>query len=98
METRPFSERLRKAARILGLRPLTLSPVVGRLVRAFVPNLGTLLILGLIYANSVGAGPFQKSLTTATTSIPRLISYQGRPLDADGNVVDEGRYRMRFAL
>jgi len=98
MKTRPFLERLREVARTLGLRDSRPSPIVGRLARAFVPNLGTLLILGLIYVKGVGAGAFQSPSATATTSIPRLISYQGRLLDADGNVVPDGRYKMHLAL
>ena len=98
METRSFLEKLRQAARGTGLRYPRLGSVIGRLARALIPNLGTLLILGLIYASSVGAGPFRNSSTTATTYIPRLINYQGRLLDAAGDVVANDTYQMTFAL
>lgn len=65
-----------------------------KLTKHLVPNLGTLLVLGLFFlAQAVGAIPLGSPQGPSTT----MISYQGRLADADGNPLT-GDYQMQFAL
>jgi hypothetical protein len=65
-----------------------------QLVRWFLPNGGTLLIvLLLIFTQSVWARSLQNTATTSTST----ISYQGRLADANGNPLT-GVYNMEFRV
>jgi len=60
-----------------------------------IPNLGTLIILGLFFAASAtGAMPLQAPVAAPSTT---MISYQGQLTDADGTPLT-GTYDMHFAL
>ncbi len=67
-----------------------------KIAKHLMPNLGTLVILGLfLLAQTVGARPSGSPLGQGPSAT--MISYQGRLTDADG-VPLSGDYQMRFAL
>jgi hypothetical protein len=72
--------------------------MIKKAMKALVPNPGTLIVLALfLWAQAVGAVP-GKAPAMESTTIPRLISYQGRLTDAVGDPVANGNYRMVFSL
>jgi len=72
--------------------------MIKKVLKALVPNPGTLIVLALfLWAQAVGAVP-GKTPAMQSTAIPRLISYQGRLTDAIGDPVANNSYRMVFSL
>ena len=72
--------------------------MIKKAMKALVPNPGTLIVLALfLWAQAVGAVP-GKAPATQSTTIPRLISYQGRLTDAVGDPVANDNYHMVFSL
>lgn len=68
-----------------------------RIAKHFIPNVGTLIILGLfLWANAVGAFPFNAAVSQAP-AIPAMVNYQGKLTDADGNP-RTGTYSMAFTI
>jgi len=68
-----------------------------RLVRALVPNLGTLIILALfLWAQSAGALPFRAPALAGDSTT--IISYQGRLADSSGNPITTPGVAMQFRL
>jgi hypothetical protein len=66
-----------------------------KLAPYIIPNLGTLIILGLFFAvSATGAMPLQSPAAAPSTT---MISYQGQLTDPDGTPLT-GTYDMYFAL
>mgnify|MGYP000060269397 CR=1 FL=1 len=67
------------------------------IARLFVPNLGTLILVGLLLllANSAGASPLGAPLTAPPSAV--LISYQGELTDNNGTPIN-GTRSMTFKL
>jgi len=62
-----------------------------------VPNVGTLIILGLFFAMQV-TGVFGAPNQPQVADVPTTIGYQGQLTDGSGNPVPDGSYTMRFRI
>jgi hypothetical protein len=70
---------------------------MSRVSKHLVPNVGTLIILGLfllVQATGVLGAPG----STETADVPTTIGYQGQLTDAGGAPVPDGTYAMHFAI